>query len=70
MPAIAACNIDLLRFARQPGLRRLFSEEAGAVLQVARDDLAALEARAQELGLGDCLHRLGEAVAGDDGGHR
>ena len=47
------------------GLARLFSEEAGAVLQVPRVDLAALQARAAALGLGDCLHTIGQAVAGD-----
>jgi phosphoribosylformylglycinamidine synthase len=58
-------NIDLSRVPGA-GLARLFSEEAGAVLQVARGDLAALQARALELGLADCLHPIGEAIAGDD----
>ncbi len=58
-------NIDLAQVPGS-GLARLFSEEAGAVLQVARGDLAALQARAQELGLADCLHPIGEAVAGDE----
>jgi phosphoribosylformylglycinamidine synthase len=57
-------NIDLAALPGT-GLGRLFSEEAGAVLQVARADLAALEARAQAFGLGDCLHRLGVAAMGD-----
>jgi len=43
----------------------LFNEEAGAVLQVASADLQALEARAEALGLGACLHRIGGARAGD-----
>ncbi|MBN7796134.1 phosphoribosylformylglycinamidine synthase [Parahaliea mediterranea] len=46
-------------------LDALFNEEAGAVLQVADADLAALRARAAELGIGDCLQVLGRATAGD-----
>ncbi|QFU75072.1 phosphoribosylformylglycinamidine synthase [Halioglobus maricola] len=46
-------------------LERLFNEEAGAVLQVGTADLAALQARAVELGLGDCTHVIGTAVAGE-----
>jgi phosphoribosylformylglycinamidine synthase len=46
-------------------LARLFSEEAGAVLQVADADLESLRARAIALGLGDCCHVIGRAVAGD-----
>ncbi len=58
-------NVDL---AKVPGdtQAKLFSEEAGAVLQVADGDLPVLQARAGELGLVDCLHPLGTAVAGDD----
>ncbi len=57
-------SIDL---AGVPGdaLGRLFSEEAGAVLQLARPELAAFRARAAELGLDDCLYPVGSAVAGD-----
>ncbi len=57
-------SVDL---ADVPGeaLARLFSEEAGAVLQLLRTDLTALQARAGELGLGDCLYPIGEASAGD-----
>ena len=56
-----------IELAGLPGdaLARLFSEEAGAVLQVADADLPALQARAAELGLGDCCHVLGRAVSGD-----
>jgi phosphoribosylformylglycinamidine synthase len=58
-------SVDL---AKVPGdtLGKLFSEEAGAVLQVADGDLPGLQARAGELGLGDCLYPIGTAVAGDD----
>ena len=46
-------------------LARLFCEEAGAILQVTDAHLPALQARAGELGLGDCLHVIGRALAGD-----
>jgi phosphoribosylformylglycinamidine synthase len=54
--------------ASVPGdaLAKLFSEEVGAVLQVADEELAALQASAVALGLGDCLHRIGSATTGDD----
>jgi len=57
-------SIDL---AGVPGdaLGRLFSEEAGAVLQLARADLSAFRARAAGHGLDDCLYPIGSAVAGD-----
>ncbi|HEY7776622.1 MAG TPA: phosphoribosylformylglycinamidine synthase, partial [Kineobactrum sp.] len=45
--------------------QRLFAEEAGAVLQVANADVPQLQARAVALGIGDCLHNLGCALAGD-----
>ncbi len=53
--------------AEVPGddIPRLFSEEAGAVLQVAEADLAALLSRASELGLADCTHQIGTATEGD-----
>jgi phosphoribosylformylglycinamidine synthase len=57
-------QLDLAALPGQP-LEQLFSEEAGAVVQLRRADLAAFSARAVELGLGDCLHVLGEATAGD-----
>jgi len=46
-------------------LDKLFSEEAGAVLQVPATELAALESQAEMLGLYGCLHRIGRACAGD-----
>ncbi|QIB66932.1 phosphoribosylformylglycinamidine synthase [Kineobactrum salinum] len=46
-------------------LQGLFAEEAGAVLQVAHADLPALQARAADLGIGECLQMLGRAVTGD-----
>jgi phosphoribosylformylglycinamidine synthase len=53
--------------SRLPGeaLGKLFTEEAGAVLQVGTADLEAIKLRAEEIGLADCLHVIGEAVAGD-----
>jgi phosphoribosylformylglycinamidine synthase len=44
----------------------LFCEEAGAVLQLHSTDIEPLQARAAELGLEDCLHLIGQAVAGSD----
>ena len=58
-------SIDLAGVPGETPLARLFSEEAGAVLQIARADLAALQATAAGLGLGDCLHPIGQAIAGD-----
>jgi phosphoribosylformylglycinamidine synthase len=46
-------------------LEKLFSEEAGAVLQVPDMELEPLRALAVEMGLGDCLHNIGVAIAGD-----
>jgi phosphoribosylformylglycinamidine synthase len=46
-------------------LETLFSEEAGAVLQVANTELEQLRDRALELGLGDCIHIIGRAASGD-----
>jgi phosphoribosylformylglycinamidine synthase len=60
------CGLEV-DLAGIPGgaLDRLFSEEAGAVLQLPRADLATFRSRAAGLGLGDCLYPIGEAVAGD-----
>ncbi|MEP1596346.1 MAG: AIR synthase-related protein, partial [Halieaceae bacterium] len=46
-------------------LDKLFTEEAGAVLQIAASDLAAFESQAEMLGLERCMHRIGRAVTGD-----
>ena len=69
------CGVDI-DLAGVPGeaLAKLFNEEAGAVLQVSRVDLAKLQARAAALGLDDCLHTIGSASVGDtiairDGDH-
>ena len=47
-------------------LDKLFNEEAGGVLQVASDDLGSLLEQARELGLGECVHVIGRAAAGDN----
>jgi phosphoribosylformylglycinamidine synthase len=56
-----------LEVSTLPGaaLDKLFNEEAGAVLQVARAQLGQLKTRAAELGLEGCLHEVGQAVSGD-----
>ncbi|WP_058913211.1 phosphoribosylformylglycinamidine synthase [Entomohabitans teleogrylli] len=46
-------------------LAALFSEELGAVIQIAAQDRAAVEALLSAHGLTDCVHYLGRAVAGD-----
>ncbi len=46
-------------------LAALFNEELGAVIQVAASDRAAVEQILKTHGLGDCVHYLGKAVAGD-----
>ncbi|WP_312073014.1 phosphoribosylformylglycinamidine synthase [Atlantibacter sp.] len=46
-------------------LAALFNEELGAVIQVAAADRDAVEQLLKDHGLGDCVHYLGRAVAGD-----
>lgn len=46
-------------------LAALFNEELGAVIQVAADDREQVERVLHDHGLGDCVHYLGKAVAGD-----
>jgi phosphoribosylformylglycinamidine synthase len=46
-------------------LEKLFNEEAGAVLQIARSRLGDFQLRAGQLGLADCVHVIGEAISGD-----
>jgi phosphoribosylformylglycinamidine synthase len=60
------CGLQVdLSVAPGDSLDKMFSEEAGAVLQVAATELAALESQAEMLGLYGCLHRIGRACAGD-----
>jgi phosphoribosylformylglycinamidine synthase len=49
----------------EDALATLFNEELGAVLQVASADLDLVLARAAELGLGECVFTLGQALSGD-----
>jgi len=46
-------------------LAALFAEEPGAVLQIRRDDCAAVVTRFESAGLGNLLVRLGDVVDGD-----
>jgi phosphoribosylformylglycinamidine synthase len=47
-------------------LAALFTEEAGAVLQVAASSVDELCERAAQLGLAGCVHNIGSARAGDE----
>jgi len=60
------CGLELdLAFLAGTPLQQLFAEEAGAVLQVAAQHVAALREQAAALGLADCLFPLGRAVPGE-----
>jgi phosphoribosylformylglycinamidine synthase len=60
------CGLDVdLSGLSGETMGKLFSEEAGAVLQLGDGDVKALLARAAELGLAQCVHALGRAVPGD-----
>ena len=60
------CGLDVdLSGLRGEAMGKLFSEEAGAVLQVRDGDVKGLLARVAELGLAECVHALGRAVPGD-----
>ncbi len=66
MAFAAHCGVTLeLDVARGDLLARLFSEEAGAVLQVRAADLDAVTARAREAGLDALLQPVGAPVEGD-----
>jgi phosphoribosylformylglycinamidine synthase len=69
------CGLQV-ELAELPGnaLEKLFNEEVGAVLQIARVQFDDVQSRAAQLGLADCLHVIGQAVTGDavsvvDGAH-
>lgn len=59
------CGLQIDLPAGGDALARLFSEEAGAVLQVDERRIDDWVQRAGECGLGGCVHRLGTARAGD-----
>ena len=59
-------DINLLEAASEEGVfDALFSEELGAVIQVAEADIDRLLSLADEAGLADILHYLGKASEGD-----
>jgi phosphoribosylformylglycinamidine synthase len=47
------------------GIKVLFNEELGAVVQVRSRDLNRLEETAAQLGIGDCMHAIGELAVED-----
>lgn len=60
------CGIDVdLSVLGDDLLASLFNEELGAVIQVADECIESVEARFNDLGLGDCVHRIG-TLNGDD----
>lgn len=60
------CGLDVdLADLKTDAMAALFSEEAGAVLQIANAHVEAFKAQAQALGLADCLHAIGTALPGD-----
>lgn len=46
-------------------LAALFNEELGGVIQVRAEDRDAVETLLAQYGLADCVHYLGQALAGD-----
>jgi len=58
-------QVDIGELGGEP-LGALFSEEAGAVLQVSESSFHGIKRRAADLGLADCVHRIGRAQAGDE----
>ncbi|MDU5191323.1 MAG: phosphoribosylformylglycinamidine synthase, partial [Mixta calida] len=60
------CGIDAdIAALGEDTLAALFNEELGAVIQVAAQDRAAVEALLGAHGLSDCVHYLGKALPGD-----
>ncbi len=57
-------SIDLDHITGEP-LSVLFNEELGAVIQTRRERRAEILHRARSLSMEDCLHRIGQPVAGD-----
>ena len=53
------CGLDIELPATGDTLATLFSEELGAVVQVAAEHVPEVVARFQRVGLGDCIHRIG-----------
>ncbi len=59
-------DVDVQALGGSCDLNKLFSEEAGAVLQISSANVNAVISRAGELGLGDCIAVIGSARAGDE----
>ena len=60
------CGLDVSLSGDASALAALFAEEAGAVVQLPRSELAAAKAVFAEQGLSDALVELGQAVPGSD----
>jgi phosphoribosylformylglycinamidine synthase len=58
-------QVDINSLGGEP-VSALFSEEAGAVLQVSASSFYALRRRAVELGLAGCVYQIGMAQPGDE----
>jgi phosphoribosylformylglycinamidine synthase len=58
-------QVDISSLGGEP-VSALFSEEAGAVLQVSASSFYALRRRAVELGLAGCVYQIGMAQPGDE----
>uniref|UniRef100_UPI003F6CE4F1 phosphoribosylformylglycinamidine synthase n=1 Tax=Congregibacter sp. TaxID=2744308 RepID=UPI003F6CE4F1 len=55
------CGLEIMLPEGVDALARLFCEEPGAVVQIPKSQLADWSSRAEQLGIGDCLHTLGYA---------
>ncbi|MFK7977289.1 MAG: phosphoribosylformylglycinamidine synthase [Halioglobus sp.] len=58
-------SVDTSTLTSGTPVEKLFNEEAGAVLQISTAVLDDVRAKAAALGLGDCLHVVGRAIAGE-----
>lgn len=60
------CGVEIeLDSVGSDDLAALYSEELGALVQVANDDLDAVQAAYAEVGLADCVHVIGRPVRED-----
>jgi len=61
------CGVDIqLDSLGDDDLAALYSEELGAVIQVAEDDLDAVKQAYADAGLADCVHDIGKPTRNDD----
>ena len=66
MAFASRCGLSIdLGYISAPSLSILFNEELGAVIQTRREQRAEILHYARSLTMEDCLHRLGQPVAGD-----